>query len=121
VKGDGAAEDIVAALTTSTTNMGKRGRGEREKIKKRKVARAIAACEIPVGRVGHEADFTIADLWRRKKRKKGRERQEFRHLQELEYKISQQMRYLLLEFRPLEITAKKKLWKGEEKRKGDGA
>jgi exodeoxyribonuclease VII large subunit len=118
VQGDGAAEDIVAALKYFNRKqlvdviLLARGGGSIEDLwafNEEIVARAIAACEIPVvSGVGHEADFTIADFVADVRASTPsaaaeivvRSRQEFqRHLQELEHKISQQMRYLLLEFR----------------------
>ena len=118
VQGDGAAEDIVAALNYFNRKqlvdviLLARGGGSIEDLwafNEEIVARAIAACEIPVvSGVGHEADFTIADFVADVRASTPsaaaeivvRSRQEFqRHLQELEHKISQQMRYLLLEFR----------------------
>src|SRR6267378_1868966 len=118
VQGDGAAEDIVAALKYFNRKQSvdvillARGGGSIEDLwafNEEIVARAIAACEIPVvSGVGHEADFTIADFVADVRASTPsaaaeivvRSRQEFqRHLQELEHKISQQMRYLLLEFR----------------------
>jgi len=73
------------------------------------VARAIAACAIPVvSGVGHETDFTIADFVADVRASTPsaaaeivvRSRQEFdSHLRELEDKISRQMRYLLSEWR----------------------
>jgi len=118
VQGDGAAEDIVAALKYFNRKqlvdviLLARGGGSIEDLwafNEEIVARAIAACTIPVVTgVGHEADFTIADFVADVRASTPsaaaeivvRSRQEFqRHLQELEHKISQQMRYLLLEFR----------------------
>jgi exodeoxyribonuclease VII large subunit len=118
VQGDGAAEDIVAALKYFNRKqlvdviLLARGGGSIEDLwafNEEAVARAIAACTIPiVSGVGHEADFTIADFVadvRASTPSSAAEivvqsRQEFqRHLRELEHKISRQMRYLLLEWR----------------------
>jgi exodeoxyribonuclease VII large subunit len=118
VQGDGAAEDIVAALKYFNRKrlvdviLLARGGGSIEDLwafNEEIVARAIAACTIPVvSGVGHETDFTIADFVadvRASTPSSAAEivvqsRQEFqRHLKELEHKISRQMRYILLEWR----------------------
>jgi exodeoxyribonuclease VII large subunit len=118
VQGDGAAEDIAAALKYFDRKrlvdviLLARGGGSIEDLwafNEEVVARAIADCSIPiVSGVGHENDFTIADFVADVRASTPsaaaemvvRSRQEFeRHLQELEHKISQQMRYLLLEWR----------------------
>ncbi|MBZ5700102.1 MAG: exodeoxyribonuclease VII large subunit [Acidobacteriia bacterium] len=118
VQGDGAAEDIVAALKYFNRKqlvdviLLARGGGSIEDLwafNEEAVARAIAACTIPVvSGVGHETDFTIADFVADVRASTPsaaaevvvQSRQEFqRHLEELEHKISQQMRYLLLESR----------------------
>jgi exodeoxyribonuclease VII large subunit len=118
VQGDGAAEDIVAALKYFNRKqlvdviLLARGGGSFEDLwafNEEAVARAIAACTIPVvSGVGHETDFTIADFvadMRASTPSAAAEvvvqtRQEFqRHLKELEHKISQLMRYQLLEWR----------------------
>jgi exodeoxyribonuclease VII large subunit len=118
VQGDGAAEDIVAALRYFNRKqlvdviLLARGGGSIEDLcafNEEIVARAIAVCTIPiVSGVGHETDFTIADFVADVRASTPsaaaeivvQSRQEFqRHLQELEHKISQQTRYLLLEFR----------------------
>src|SRR5258706_13554357 len=118
VQGDGAAEDIVAALKYFNRKqlvdviLLARGGGSIEDLwafNEEIVARAIAACEIPgVSGVGHEGDFTIADFVGGVRAASPsaaaeivvRSRLEFqRHLLGLEHKISQQMRYILLEFR----------------------
>jgi exodeoxyribonuclease VII large subunit len=118
VQGDGAAEDIVAALKYFNRKqlvdviLLARGGGSIEDLwafNEEIVARAIASCTIPVvSGVGHEADFTIADFVADVRASTPsaaaeivvQSRQEFqRRLQELEHKISQQMRYQLLEWR----------------------
>jgi exodeoxyribonuclease VII large subunit len=118
VQGDGAAEDIVAALKYFTRKqlvdviLLARGGGSIEDLwafNEEIVARAISACTIPiVSGVGHESDVTIADFVADVRASTPssaaeivvRSRQEFqRHLKELEHKISRQMRYLLLEYR----------------------
>jgi exodeoxyribonuclease VII large subunit len=118
VQGDGAAEDIVAGLKYFNRKqlvdviLLARGGGSIEDLwafNEEVVARAISACTIPVvSGVGHETDFTIADFVADVRASTPsaaaeivvQSRQEFqRHLQGLEHKISQQMRYLLLERR----------------------
>jgi exodeoxyribonuclease VII large subunit len=118
VQGDGAAEDIVAALKYFNRKqlvdviLLARGGGSIEDLwafNEEIVARAIVACTIPiVSGVGHETDFTIADFVADVRASTPsaaaeivvQSRQEFqRHLKELEHKISRQMRYLLLEWR----------------------
>jgi exodeoxyribonuclease VII large subunit len=118
VQGEGAADDIVGALEFFNRRRSvdvillARGGGSIEDLwafNEEKVARAIAACKIPiVTGVGHESDFTIADFVADVRASTPsaaaeivvKSRQEFdRHLKELEHKISQQMRYILLEWR----------------------
>jgi exodeoxyribonuclease VII large subunit len=118
VQGDGAAEDIVEALNYFDQKrlvdviLLARGGGSIEDLwafNEEIVARAIDASTIPiVCGVGHESDFTIADFVADVRASTPsaaaeivvRSRQEFdRHLKELEHKISQQMRYRLLEWR----------------------
>src|ERR1700688_1310542 len=72
VQGDGAAQDIVAALKYFNRKqlvdviLLARGGGSLEDLwafNEENVARAIAACTIPIiSGVGHETDFTIADF-----------------------------------------------------------
>lgn len=72
VQGEGAADDIVAAVKQFTVSGGVdvlivgRGGGSLEDLwpfNEEKVARALADCPIPViSAVGHETDFTIADF-----------------------------------------------------------
>ncbi|CAN5349444.1 exodeoxyribonuclease VII large subunit [soil metagenome] len=72
VQGEGAAEKIAQAITTSSSRkecdvlLVCRGGGSIEDLwsfNDERVARAIAACPVPViSGVGHETDFTIADF-----------------------------------------------------------
>jgi len=118
VQGEGSAEEIAAAFQYFNRKQSvdvillARGGGSIEDLwafNEESVARAIAACTIPVvSGVGHETDFTIADFVADVRASTPsaaaeivvKSRQEFhRHLAELEHKISQRVRYLLLEFR----------------------
>jgi exodeoxyribonuclease VII large subunit len=118
VQGEGAAEEIVAALNYFSRKKAvdvillARGGGSIEDLwsfNEESVARAIAACAIPVvSGVGHETDFTIADFVADVRASTPsaaaeivvKSRLEFqKHLRELEHKISQRMRYVLLEHR----------------------
>ena len=118
VQGDGAAQDIVAALKyfnrkqTVDVILLARGGGSIEDLwafNEEIVARAISVCTIAiVSGVGHETDFTIADFVADVRASTPsaaaeivvQSRQEFqRHLAELAHKMSRQMRYLLLEWR----------------------
>ncbi|MBZ5660220.1 MAG: exodeoxyribonuclease VII large subunit [Acidobacteriia bacterium] len=118
VQGDGAAEEIAGALEYFNRKklvdvlLVGRGGGSIEDLwafNEEIVARAIAASAIPVvSGVGHETDFTIADFVADVRASTPsaaaeivvKSRQEFqRHLLELEHKISQRTRYLLLEYR----------------------
>ncbi len=118
VQGEGAVEEIVAALNYFNRKkmvdviLIARGGGSIEDLwafNEEPAARAIAGSEIPVvSGVGHETDFTIADFVADVRASTPsaaaeivvKSREEFlRHLRELEHKISQRMRYLLLEYR----------------------
>jgi exodeoxyribonuclease VII large subunit len=118
VQGDGAAAEIAAALKYLNRRqlvdviLLARGGGSIEDLwafNEEPVARAIAECTIPiVSGVGHETDFTIADFVADVRASTPsaaaeivvKSRLEFqRHLVELEHKISQRMRYVLLEYR----------------------
>jgi len=118
VQGEGAARDIVEAI--GYFNLQKmvdvivlaRGGGSLEDLwafNEEAVARAIAAGTIPIiSGVGHETDFTIADFVADVRASTPsaaaevvvRTRQEFdQHVAQLQQKMFQQMRYLLLEWR----------------------
>jgi len=118
VQGEGAAEEIAAALNYFNRKQSvdvillARGGGSMEDLwafNEESVARAIALSTIPiVSGVGHETDFTIADFVADVRASTPsaaaeivvKSRQEFqRHLAELEHKISQRMRYVLLAWR----------------------
>ncbi len=118
VQGEGAARDIVEAI--GYFNLQRmvdvivlaRGGGSLEDLwafNEEAVARAIAAATIPIiSGVGHETDFTIADFVADVRASTPsaaaeivvRTRQEFdHHVAQLQQKMFQQMRYLLLEWR----------------------
>jgi exodeoxyribonuclease VII large subunit len=118
VQGEGAARDIVEAI--GYFNLQKmvdvivlaRGGGSLEDLwafNEEAVARAIAAATIPIiSGVGHETDFTIADFVADVRASTPsaaaeivvRTRQEFdHHVAQLQQKMYQRMRYLLLEWR----------------------
>jgi len=118
VQGEGAARDIVEAI--GYFNVQKmvdvivlaRGGGSLEDLwafNEEAVARAIAAATIPIiSGVGHETDFTIADFVADVRASTPsaaaeivvRTRQEFdHHVAQLQQKMYQRMRYLLLEWR----------------------
>lgn len=118
VQGDGAAAEIAAAINYFHRRQSvevillARGGGSMEDLwafNEESVARAMADCSIPIiSGVGHETDFTIADFVADVRASTPsaaaeivvKSRQEFqRHLAELENKISQRMRYVLLDIR----------------------
>jgi exodeoxyribonuclease VII large subunit len=118
VQGEGSAKEIAAALKYFNRKKSvdvillARGGGSIEDLwafNEEVVARAIAACAIPiVSGVGHETDFTIADFVADVRASTPsaaaeivvKSRQEFkRHLMELEHKSFQRLRYLLLQYR----------------------
>ncbi len=118
VQGEGAAANIVEAIQYFNRKqlvdvlILARGGGSLEDLwafNEESVARVIATCTIPViTGVGHETDFTIADFVADVRASTPsaaaelvvRSRKEFdRHLAELQYKLAQRMRYLLLDAR----------------------
>jgi exodeoxyribonuclease VII large subunit len=118
VQGEGAPDEIVAAIKyfnrkqLADVIILARGGGSLEDLwafNEELVARAISACTIPIiTGVGHETDFTIADFvadMRASTPSAAAElviqsRREFdRHLAELQHKVAQLTRYLLLQWR----------------------
>ncbi len=118
VQGEGAAAEIVQAIRFFNRSrmvdvmILARGGGSLEDLwafNEERVARAIAASEIPIiSGVGHEIDFTIADFVadvRAPTPSAAAEivvqtRQEFdKHISELERSMAQRIHYLLLEWR----------------------
>ena len=118
VQGEGAAEDIVkafkffAARDAADVLILARGGGSLEDLwpfNEEAVARAIAASAVPViSAVGHETDFTIADFVADVRASTPsaaaeivvQERDAFdRHLAEIQRKLGDSIRYLILERR----------------------